>query len=132
MHLLDKSQVLDLAHIIIVALLERVSIILKFTDDRDVRPDHEDVEKDHENDEKSRCQVGPNVHAFVVNHEQALDDFVGSVKVDSIAVGDGIVVLHEVRSCLVVPDEVFFSLGLFNILIRLRVFVRIFRSCHLF
>ena len=79
---------------------------------------HEEEGRDEDYDEDSRQAVTPDVNAFVVKHKQAPEYFSGSVKVDSISMGDVVVIFHEARGCLVVPYVVlgyfshYFFLGL--------------------
>ena len=51
--------------------------------------------------------MAPNVDTLVVNHEETPEYFARSIEVDTVAMGDFVVVLHEVRCSLIVSNEVF-------------------------
>ena len=65
------------------------------------------VERQQHNDNPDgRQAVTPDVHTFIMDHEEAPQYLFRGVKVDAIAMGDIVVILHLVRGSLVVSDVV--------------------------
>jgi len=49
--------------------------------------------------------VTPNVYAFIVDHEETLEDFFWSVEVDSVSMGNVLIIFHVKRGCVIVADS---------------------------
>lgn len=87
--------------------------------------DHQ-VKCQEEDDDKYRGQaMTPNVDAFVVDHEEAAEDLLRSVKVDAVAVSDVVIILHEAGGGVVVPDELPLLVDLFVIFGVSRLLMRL-------
>lgn len=72
---------------------------------------------DHKDEKESGETVTPYVYALVMNHEHTLQNASRSIEIDPVAIGNHVVVLHELRSHLIAANKV---LPLFiNISLRL-------------
>lgn len=60
---------------------------------------------DKDTDDEGRDAVAPDVDAFVVQHEKTFDNFFGSVEVDSVAMRDMLIILHVLRSSVIISDS---------------------------
>jgi hypothetical protein len=60
---------------------------------------------DKDADDEGRDTVAPNVDAFVVEHEKTFDNFFGSVEVDSVAMRNMLIILHVLRSSVIISDR---------------------------
>lgn len=49
--------------------------------------------------------VTPNVYALIVDHEETLEDFFWSVEVDSVSMGNVLIIFHIPRGSVVVTDS---------------------------
>ena len=58
--------------------------------------------------QKGRDAMAPDVHALVVDHEKTLEDLFRIVKIDSVPMGNMLIVFHVFRGSVVVADQ---SLG---------------------
>jgi hypothetical protein len=61
---------------------------------------------DHKDEKESGETMAPNVDALVMNHEHTLQNAFWSVEIDSVTIGNHVVVLHELRSHLIAADKV--------------------------
>lgn len=74
--------------------------------------------------EKSWEKVSPYIDSLIMGHEEAFENFLGSVKADPIAMGDMLIVFHIGWSFLIMTDELILSLCFF----RGRLFWWVIRS----
>lgn len=69
---------------------------------------HQQVgEGDDQNE--SRDEVSPNIDALIMKSKHGFEYFLGGVKVDAIAMSDGLIVFHVARGFLIMADELFFA-----------------------
>jgi hypothetical protein len=64
--------------------------------------------EDEEDEEKCRQAMRPDIDAFVVQHEEALQNARRSVEINTISMSYAQVVLHELWCLFVLPDKVLF------------------------
>ncbi len=91
-------------HIVIDSVLQPRLIVIKGSSHR--LSVHQEVKRDDKNNNEHGGQtVTPDVHTLIVNHKQALYDFFSSVEINTISVGDVMIILHVIWSCLIVTNK---------------------------
>jgi len=101
----EEGEVVERVDVVVYAVLQ-VAVVLVERFAHGLTIDHDVEGEEEEEDEEGGDAVAPDVHALVVQHEQTLENSPGGVKVDAVAMGDVVIVLHELGGSVVVSDVV--------------------------
>ena len=99
----QEREVIDSVHVVIEAVLQPGAVLMERAAHR-LAVDHYVEGEEEEEDEERGEAVAPDVHALVMQHEEAAHYLARGVEVYAVAMGYVVVVLHELRRSLVVSD----------------------------